>query len=212
MFFCKIKGFKKEILQGILFLVLFVIDVVATQHIGNNKTAFTVPTASLVPVSLLAFWAGNIYKKYKAHVSLNIYFAIISLIGIIISCQFVGTNMGNFFIYPAVFLVNSVLGIYLNLYLSKILVEKNAYKIIEIIGKNSLTILALHIICFKAINLAQIYIYNLSYSYLSHRIINMNNFWWIAYSIVGVLIPVILALGANKVLLFLKKIISKQLA
>ncbi|URZ03576.1 acyltransferase family protein [Clostridium felsineum] len=195
----KLKVGKKEVVGAVFMILLFAADVVVTKHVGSGKGSFTVPTWSLVPVSLLAFFLGSMYKKYKAYIKLNLYLAVLSLSGIILSCQFVGTNMGNFYMYPIVFVTNSVLGIYLNLYLAEVLVNKKRCGALAFIGKNSLSILALHMISFKVVNLMQINIYKMDYSYLSSRTITNHSDWWIVYALFGVVMPIVIAMVVDRI-------------
>lgn len=200
----KINFKSKEKIKFIFIFILFIVDVAITRYISKDNNNFSVPTFSLVAVSLLAFCTGNIYKKYKSYIKLNIYFFAISLLIIVINCMAVGTNMGNFYKYPLIFIVNSVLGIYFNIFLAEVLLRKNKYNFIVYIGKNSLIILALHMFSFKIINFVQILIYRLNYSYLSKRAINDYTSWWIIYSLAGIFIPIMIVSCLNKVLLLFK--------
>lgn len=74
-------------------------------------------------------------------------------------------------------------------------------KYLSIIGKNSLSIMILHFLCFKLVNLLQVYLYHLPCEYIGcFPTLFASPLWWILYTIVGVTLPVILNIVRIKII------------
>lgn len=69
-------------------------------------------------------------------------------------------------------------------------------KILIWIGRCSLEIMALHFLAFKLVSLIIVTIYQLPVTRLSdYPVIEMGGLWWICYTLVGVIVPVILKIA-----------------
>ncbi|HEX3073616.1 MAG TPA: hypothetical protein VHP30_08385, partial [Ignavibacteriales bacterium] len=90
-------------------------------------------------------------------------------------------------------------------YAARIFDYKFKNNLLIYIGKNSLIILALHMISFKLVDLIQITVYNLDYSQMSQRMINGDSFWWVIYTLFGVFVPLGIAAIFNPGYDFFKK-------
>ena len=139
------------------------------------------------------FYIGFLYKKYERHIPLNIYISLASiaiLIGVVLfkrSIKF--GNPYNISFVTMSFAV-SLLGIYFNVYLSKIISLKGC-RWLEFIGTQTFVIMALHFLSFKLIGLLQIYLYSYPIEMLAKfPVLNGGMGWWIIYSVVGVFIPI----------------------
>ena len=84
------------------------------------------------------------------------------------------------------------LGSYCVLYLAKTICHYKLSRLFNYIGKNTIIILALHFLCFKAVNYIIVVKYNLDLSNISiFPVIGNHESWFVVYSLFGVLIPII---------------------
>lgn len=68
------------------------------------------------------------------------------------------------------------------------------------LGKHTLIVMLLHFLCFKLVTAAQILIYQESWDNLAaFPCLHMENGWWIAYTAVGVLVPILLYIPYSRV-------------
>lgn len=102
---------------------------------------------------------------------------------------------GNNFTNPLYFVVCSILGIYLTIYISKKIENINIISnYLEIVGTHTLEIMALHFISFKIVMFIQYKLGTISYNEIAYLTgANNNNMWYIIYIICGVNIPIILS-------------------
>jgi len=187
----------KESIRFIIILVCFTI--------GNLATFYNIKLYRFIDTSLVAlsiYYLGYLYKRYEKIITMKLYYTLIALILLLLNSLYGSINVGlNIYLCPTFFLINSLTGIYIIIYCSKFLVSRlKSLNILEYIGENTLTIMALHFLSFKLINLLQIKYYNLpNYMLAKFPVINDNGLWWVAYSICGVFIPVGLQFIINKI-------------
>ena len=118
----------------------------------------------------------------------------------IISSFFVkgSINSQGYIIFPyyVVSIIASVSLIYLTKYLGK-----RTMNALDFVGKKTLYILIFHFISFKIVSLAYLIINKMPFTELASFPIveNDNKYLWIIYSIVGVLVPLLIKLGFDKV-------------
>lgn len=188
--FVTIKVFKQyyEYIRFILILLSFILG---NSFTYNNYEFYYSINVSLVAVSI--YYCGYLYRKNEAIIRMNIISALLSLVFLIYNSFNGHIEMGlNKYPSPMFFLFNSLIGIYLIIYISKILTNKDI-RLLKYIGKNSLTIMALHFLCFKIVNLIQINVYSYPiYMMAKFPYIDGGNGWWILYSLIGVLVPITL--------------------
>lgn len=90
-------------------------------------------------------------------------------------------------------IIVSYAGWILMMFTAKLIKHLKFFKILVICGQNSLVVMILHILCFKLVSLIQVVIYNEPcYMLASFPVLKTTNGWWIAYTICGVSIPIIL--------------------
>ena len=148
--------------------------------------------------SAILFYIGVLYKKFENKINLNFITFIISFI-ILLFCYyhnhinrfFIGINYYN---NPLWLIAASVSGflfvLYISVQLSKISVSK---KVLSYLGSRTMIILCLHVTFFKIITYLQIHIYNQPDYLLASFTANItNNFWWLAYTIIGTICPLLL--------------------
>lgn len=97
-------------------------------------------------------------------------------------------------------MLSSIAGIYITMYISNIILKSHKVKtIIVFLGKNTITIMALHYTAFKLISYIIILIYNLPINYLAYPTLLENSAWKYMYLIVGILLPAIFILIIKKI-------------
>jgi hypothetical protein len=163
---------------------------------GMLMTRFNIDLPRFFNVSLVAlgiFYAGYIFKRYEKKIKYSLPVAICFFILLVLN-SFYGTIQmaGNTYPDPAFLIVNTIAGIYVVLYISKLL-ERSPQKIKDFIiysGYNSFHILALHYLAFKIASLIIIPIKGYPYEMVgSFPIIHAKAHWWILYAVVGVILP-----------------------
>lgn len=161
-------------------------------------------------IIVLIYYLGNLYKKYEDRIILNKYMVLAFLVILIYNGKYVlSIDVAfNKLRDPLYFLVNSMLGIYVNIYFAKIKrISDN--KCLQYIGQESMFIMIFHLLAFKLVNLLQVIIYNQSYNMIARYPTFMwKNGWWVLYSIIGVVIPIIIKLIINRIILIGKYFIN----
>lgn len=162
---------------------------------------------------IIFFHIGNLCKKYSLSdkICTNLVYFIVGIVYLYINTKYGNISMGSnqYGSSPTFFIVNALIGIYLSYCVVKFISIRYINNILIFLGKNTITILALHIISFKLVNYLQIKIYKYPIEYLSaFPYIDGSNGWWILYSFVGIIIPALLILLKYSILkLFNKSII-----
>ena len=106
--------------------------------------------------------------------------------------------------------IAAISGSLLTLYLSDIINNNLCVvrRILYYVGNHTLTILALHFICFRLVSFVIVMIYNLDSAYIAQHPVIQNmtlwgsSCWWLVYSIVGISVPLLLNF-------LLKRIVTK---
>lgn len=155
-------------------------------------------------VALLFFYAGYLYKRYENIITMNFSMAVLAMLNLIIGSFYIQIEMvTNRYSHIGLFLLDAMCGIYITIYLSKRLSLGSSLmkKIVSYIGNISLYILGLHLLFFKIIQYLIIQVYNLPFSYLA-VITGMKRLepWWILYTLVGVIGPVIVVQLYNRLI------------
>jgi hypothetical protein len=179
---------KKDTIRLLVITICFVAGMLMTRFNLDLPRFFNV---SLVALSI--FYAGYIFKRYEAKITYTLPVAICFFLLLILNSYYGTIEMaGNSYPDPAFLIVNSIAGIYVVLYLSKLLENKQHFfkQFIIYAGVNSFHILALHYLSFKIASLIIIPIKGYPYKMVgSFPIIHAKAHWWILYAIVGVILP-----------------------
>jgi len=179
---------KHEILRGGVVLLCFIIAYLST-HLKFN---FHGLNTAIIAMGI--FYLGYLYHNYsiKLKIKLKLSYSIGAFILLIILSNFGSINMAsNHYTNIIYFIGNSILGIYLTLYLSNLIANKfNKIYLLDYIGKNTIYILGLHFLSFKLIDIIKISIYQYpSYMIGKFPVIDGSNGWYIIYTISGVILP-----------------------
>ena len=151
----------------------------------------------------ILYYSGCMIKKYKVekltHPLLVILSFAILLVLYVLGVRF---NIGlNQYINPICMLLASFSGWILLSWLAEIIENRRFAFLFEIIGRNTLPIVIHHFWCFKLVHLIQIKLYKYPMTYLSaFPYLNSDGLWWICYTIVGVVFPILLYMGTKKLI------------
>jgi len=203
-----------ELPRFIIIIILFIA--------GNIIVSRQIEIARRIDGALIAlaiFYLGYLYQKIEKSIEkykiLNLKFTLISTLLLIFNALYIKTEVSlytNQYSNPAAFVLFAILGIYATLYLSKILEKSSINKILCYIGKNTIPILALHILSFKIINLILIILYKLPIYFLSARTIkSMDPFLPMLYATIGISIPLKLISVKNKAQFIAQKIFIENI-
>lgn len=148
-------------------------------------------------VSIFFIYLGYMYSKIKEKIKYRVVIFIILLSILLISSINMRVDMApNYYSNHILFLPLSLMGIYIIFYVSNKLKENKILKNIFLyLGKNTLIILALHLLCFRILTVLQI-----SIPYLNYVL-------WAFYSLIGILVPLLI----NKFCSSLKKFIVNKI-
>lgn len=187
----------KEIVTALIVIILLMLGELLTKmNINIVVSPFCKEIFNVSLVALFFFYIGFIYKKCELKIAISSKIAFIAFIILCISAKmnFKVDMRINYYSNFLVFVVDAILGIYFMLTLIKKLDKlKFEFIFLKYAGKNTITIMALQLICFKIISIIQVKLYNLPINSLSGfgNIYN-KNLWWIAYTIIGVILPCII--------------------
>lgn len=187
--------------------------------LNNNKLEilYQVHTSLLIlPIYTLAYFSKIILTKYNKRIKdvkwyIYLILSILSafFLYLIISKKGMEIELAQEQINGYMFYIISIIGICFCLSISKV-IEKISFisNIMSVVGKRSFTIMALHLVCIKPLEILYVYIMNEANLEIIKRllILNSNNLWMI-YAFVGVSIPTLISI----VLDIIKNKIKKQL-
>lgn len=159
----------------------------ANYLISNKMVLKYYSDIALLVLPIIYF--GFLAKKYWASIRIRLDIGMLSLILLIFI-----TNMSNThidlsqrrIINPIIFLLTSVLGIYINLVLAKqILKSQKISRIMVYIGERSFHIMALHFLMFKVVNFIYVKLYNMENFWIAKFPV-LDSKWWVIYTLVGI--------------------------
>lgn len=191
----------KEYYIIICIIIFSIIGILFT--IKSYKLAWRSEISMMV---MVVVYAGYIYGKYKDIFKFNI---VIALLSILVLFYFYNIGLEVSFAagtikLPVLFYIATFLGIYLILFLSKILMGyKLLSKIISLLGKNSFHIMALHFLSFKIINFLDV-VANKKPVFMIAMFPYSNANLWVFNLIIGILVPVILVECKDKIKYYYK--------
>lgn len=136
----------------------------------------------------------NLVKKYVSQKH-YIAYSVICGVALCLLSQWGNISMNtNTLVNPVYFIVCSILGFFMTLGMSNILlcIMKSIGNKVIYLGRCSLMIMMLHFISFKIVTLIQILLFSDSIDVLAEYPVYISGRgWWIVYSIVGVSVPII---------------------
>ena len=176
-----------------MFSILFFFTV--ANYLSSKQITLPATNIDIAFIALFFYYAGYLYKKFEHKIPINMLFAILSTI-ILILCTDHGMIVINDrqYVNPLFLLTCSGTGVYLNLYISKFLAAKKRFKILNYAGKNTIIILAMHFLCFKLVNLIIILCKELPVTRLADFpfIQNVSEYWSFALVFSGLFFPLLI--------------------
>lgn len=99
----------------------------------------------------------------------------------------------NFYTSLIGMVVVSFTGFFFTYFVAALLKTTFLAKVLIKCGQNTLAIMLLHFLCFKAVTLAEVLIYHYeNYKIAAFPILESGGLWWLAYAVCGIVIPIIL--------------------
>ena len=149
----------------------------------------------------ILFFLGIVLKKYVNYDEIENRYKIISF-GLSLIILLVGNKLGtialneNQYVNPLYLIIMSLSGWILIYEISSSLKKnKQISKIFICIGKHTLAVVVLHFLFFKIVNFLGVLISGYSYvAIAAFPVLYTNSYWWVLYSLIGVIVPVILSL------------------
>lgn len=143
-------------------------------------------------VLLIFYYFGYLYKKHEQQIPLNIYIALSAFMTLLIGTKFgLPIVSQRQYVGPTFILLNGIVGIYLNIYISKKCMVFQNIQFVNYVGNNTMIILALHFLAFKLVSIIIIFSQNLPVIMLSSfPVIETANIYyrWL-YVISGIILP-----------------------
>lgn len=140
------------------------------------------------------FIAGHLFRVLNLREYNNICIALCGFSATFIASLFIKGNIDVQGVAMFPYFVVSIIGSVSTLYLSKSIAGKCGANILDFIGKNTLSILAFHLISFKIVSFIIIQINDWPISRLSDFPVldDYNAYLWILYTITGIVVPLII--------------------
>lgn len=152
-----------------------------------------------IPVIMALIGLGRLYALWRTRIPLRPLWAagcFVLLAGAAAAGYRVNVG-GMVYGNPLLFLLFTCAGCYMVLTLSHRLAssECTLCRWLDRLGRNTLTVMMLHLLAFKLVNLLEIDLYGYPIRYLAfHPVIPIRiAYWWIPYTIVGIVLPLVAA-------------------
>jgi fucose 4-O-acetylase-like acetyltransferase len=188
LFFCIVKTSKR-----LLYLCCVLIILIGVSYLFYHSDNHAIRLVVRELLSSTFLCVGYLYRRYECRFKFHWTYIIISFLCLLVLSAFGHVNMVNTDITsPLFFFVSGLCGIFFVLGISKHLARANDIcKPLTIVGKYAIHILALHWVSFKLVSWAIVVIYGLNWSDLSKITISCGP-WWIIYSVIGVILPMVI--------------------
>ena len=175
----------------ILFTVVFSLFIAGTLLAFKN---IILPRhIDTVFVVIVFYYSGYMYRKHEDRIPISNNYLVIALALLLLNSLYGDIRIDSHrYVNPSFLLVNSFLGIYAIIGISKYLAANlKDGNVLEYIGEHTFIIMALHFISFKMINYLQIIYYDLPIYKLAMfpTIKGYGSYWWILYTLCGLFIP-----------------------
>ncbi len=171
-----------------IFLTYFLFWII--QNVGGSQYIFLRDTTAVMILAM-----GHLFFTFQERIKFYWRLAVPCLLFLLIASMHCKIDfVAGGFHGPLFLFVCSFSGCYLCYYLSAFVSKKESIlkSFLSFCGKNSLFILATHLLFFKLVSLLKIYVYHLPLEQLSeHPVIRayIPEWWWIAYTVIGVAGP-----------------------
>lgn len=184
------------IIQGVVSAVFLSIGYKLHSVLGINNNTLIMSASYYI-----LFFLGYLLKTIKVrmdriHFVIKMILWIVSFVALILLTYLDQFELGdNYYHNPLVLLIASIAGWIFLYYISLMLSKLHSISVpLLFVGKHTLSIVVLHFMCFKIINYIVVWQEKApAFMVAAFPTYHLNGFWWIAYSLVGIIIPVIIA-------------------
>lgn len=199
------KGKLSLITKQIIIFTILVLFASACLYLWKLKSPYCLWQYMITSSIFFAGYLSAKINKYPLNKgeSISIFIILIFILIILTKYKVYGrlqpANINNE--NPLIILIIATMGS-VSIYLLALLIQKNkASKWIAVCGDYSFSIMLLHFLAFKIINLFQCIFYHYPFNYIAnHPIINYSNpFWGIGYLISGCFIPIVITYCYSKI-------------
>lgn len=189
------KDYKQTVFEFAMVVLIFIMGCVffykGISLPGNADNA-----CSLMPF----MYVGYKLKNTKISYTVLIIPCLVILIGLLIWSGQTLRMSRNEIVNPAFFLIVSSAGICLTFQIGTLLKEMKIGRIFSYFGKNTISILCLHLLAFRLISFIWINLEGLPISYLSkHPVVGSSYLWGTLYTAAGVVLPLIVPYAKNRI-------------
>lgn len=189
-------------LRPILAVLCFCLGNLFTKlKIGFIQDILFVP--ELINISMVAvfiFYLGYLFRNYENKINFNnksLMLIVCLLLSLLREYGIMDMRV-NSYPDPAFMLMGTLLGIYFTIFIAKNITHQRTTLFLKHVGKHTIPIMALHLLCFKIVGVLQINVLNLpDYSLGNFGIATYKSWWGILYSIAGITIPLLLIYVKN---------------
>jgi fucose 4-O-acetylase-like acetyltransferase len=156
-------------------------------------------------------YIGTLYRLFQAKIRLSPWGALACFMVLLVATTFkYEVNVGGMlFGNPFLFLAFACAGCYLTLWLSHYIQTKTTHlrALFDFVGQYTFSIMALQYLAFKLVALVQIWVYDYPIRYLAYYPVIPKNtpIWWVAYTLVGLAVPLFLGYAVKFLTLRIKK-------
>lgn len=203
---------KLLILQGIISVIFLIIGFmlsVKNKHLAGYSRVFSFYILFYIGQVIKLFDLSNITKTVKTRIITLLLCTII-----LISMNSIGSiDLGsNSYTNPIFFLIVSCAGWQL-LYEIAVLTKKYVHwrKIWVLLGQNTLSVVMLHFLSFKLVNLFEVLTMNKpEFLIAAFPTLYTNNGWWALYILAGLSVPIVMNLFWKKTRNFLSNLVERK--
>lgn len=189
-----------QVVLGIIFLVagyVFTKNSISVWKLPQFLTAYFFIMLGRVIRKTNILWKINRFKEERGKKARAFMYVtvIVALAGILFGLEkVVKVNLAdNFYTGLAGMVAVSVTGFFFTYFVADLLKNTFLAKGLVKCGQNTLAIMILHFLCFKAVTLAQVVIYHYeNYKIAAFPILENSGLWWLAYAVCGIIIPILL--------------------
>ena len=194
---------KKQLMLAGLVACSFVLGLLRTKY---GIPQFLENNTALVAISI--YYAGYLFRKYEQKIPFNIIYAGISFVVMILMWRYFKIKVSmvyNKYSNPTFFAISWIPGVYLHLYLSR-LIDNKKNTLLNYIGSSTMPILAFQFLAFKFVTAIQVYLWNLAPIKLAtFPVLETGHGWWVIYAIAGIFIPLLGKYLCDKTYLLITK-------
>lgn len=176
-----------------------------------SKAEFNTYSIGTICSCSILYYFGILYGSYKKFINKHIFlWGILGITGICCSyyCT-TGQTALHINIYPNIFrfIFNSLTGFMFILFVSKLMYKFNIFgRLFSYFGQHTISILLFHFIGLKTVIFLQIWLYFRPNYYLlaAYPFLTGIKGWWIIYTVMGVIIPLIISFIWEKIKNFIE--------